>query len=65
MKKKLLYFFSILLIFLVILFFYIQKNIGNKFDNNLSFLRALIPPEYRLKIKETIFVYKNQYCLTF
>ena len=60
MKKKIL---LILLIFVVIIFallFYIQSNIGNKFDDKLSFLRSAVPAEYRKIIKETIFVFKNQ-----
>lgn len=60
MKRKIL---LILLVFIVIifaLFLYIQSNIGNKFDNKLSFLRAAVPAEYRKVFKETIFVFKNQ-----
>ena len=60
MKKKILF---ILLIFVVIIFasfFYIQSNIGNKFDDKLSFLRSAVPAEYRKIIKETIFVFENQ-----
>ena len=60
MKKKIYLFTLTFIIALFILFFYIQRNVGNKFDDNLSFLRNIIPKEYRPIIKETVFVFKNQ-----